>query len=149
LTVLGSLALRLRPLLIGVVVLVLSAGVALADKPPTAGDGRAVASQASGKTVPVVDAADEDADEEKSETDETDETVEAHESSDNCTTDPNTLNATQLAEATHGSIVCWAAHQETPEGYDNHGEFVSWWAHQNNGANHASSHANKGKNHKP
>ena len=30
----------------------------------------------------------------------------------------------------HGSIVCWAAHQTSWDGYKNHGAFVSHWAHQ-------------------
>jgi len=32
---------------------------------------------------------------------------------------------------THGSIVCWAAHQvDWPEWFSNHGAFTRCWAHQ-------------------
>jgi hypothetical protein len=35
----------------------------------------------------------------------------------------------ELAALGHGSYVCWAAHQPTPDGYANHGAWVSHWAH--------------------
>src|SRR5450759_5711518 len=47
--------------------------------------------------------------------------------SPNCATDPTTLTPQQLAAATHGSIVCWAAQQPTPSGYPNHGAWVKHW----------------------
>ena len=60
---------------------------------------------------------------------------------DNCTTDPTNLIGAQLAALTHGSIVCWAAHQPTPAGYANHGAWVSHWAKQN--AGHGAGHSHK------
>jgi len=70
----------------------------------------------------------------------------------NCTTDPTTLTPDQLAAMSHGSIVCWAAQQETPEGWDNHGAWVSHWAKMNHGADASSngktnSSAGKSKGH--
>ena len=132
----STLVHRLRPLLIGLVVLVLTTGVAFAGKPSTPADGQAVASEASGKTVPVVTDENQAEDEDQAEAAEESESeidAEADEASDNCATDPQTLTTEELAELTHGQIVCWAAHQETPEGYDNHGEWVSEWAKQNHG----------------
>ena len=61
---------RLRPLLIGLVVLMFTAGIAFAGKPSTPANGLSVASEASGKTVPVraqVDEEDEEEDEEEEE----------------------------------------------------------------------------------
>ena len=139
---------RLRPLLISLVALILTAGIAFAAK-PTSNPGHAVGSQASGKTVPVAT--------EGQETAEPDESAEPSESpepdtktttdtpdgasNDNCATDPTTLTADQLAAMTHGSIVCWAAHQPTPDGYANHGAWVSHWAKQNAGK--GAGHSNK------
>jgi hypothetical protein len=130
------LARRMRSLLIGLVVLALSAGVALASAPSTpssADQGLANAGSASGRTVPVADpVADSSKDandkDEKAEQDK-DEASE----SDNCKTDPTKLTVKQLAELTHGQIVCWAAHQDTPAGYDNHGAWVSSFAKDNSG----------------
>ncbi|TAJ99036.1 MAG: hypothetical protein EPO36_13550 [Chloroflexota bacterium] len=124
---------RLRPLLIGLVVLMFTAGIAFAGKPSTPADGLAVASEASGKTVPVrAGSEEEDADEDET-IEAEDEEVEAEEAGDNCATDPTGLTAEDLAEVRHGSVVCWAAHQETPEGYANHGAWVSEWARKNHG----------------
>ena len=61
-------------------------------------------------------------------TTETTETTETSESSDHCATDPTTLTPEELAAMNHGAIVCWAAHQPTPDGYANHGAWVSHWA---------------------
>jgi hypothetical protein len=126
---------RLRPLLIGLVVLMFTAGIAFAGKPSTPANGLTVASEASGKTVPV--AAQVDDEEEEDEEDETteaeDEETESEEAGDNCATDPTELTPEELAEVRHGSVVCWAAHQETPEGYSNHGEWMSEWAKKNRG----------------
>ena len=128
---------RLRPLLIGLVVLMFTAGIAFAGKPSTPANGLSVASEASGKTVPVRAQAeeDEDLDEEvDEEAPEAEEQVEAEEEAgDNCATDPTGLTDEALATLRHGSVVCWAAHQETPEGYANHGEWVSEWAKKNHG----------------
>ena len=86
----------------------------------------------------------------------------AADAGDHCATGPTTLTASQLEAANHGSIVCWAAHQATPDGYANHGAFVSEWARKNHGAaatdgagsnaparSDASDHAGKGKTNKP
>jgi len=132
---------RLRPLLIGLVVLMFTAGIALAGKPSTPADGLAVASEASGKIVPVRAQAEEDEDLDEEVDEEADEEapvaeeqVEAEEEAgDNCATDPTGLTDEALAALRHGSVVCWAAHQETPEGYANHGEWVSEWAKKNHG----------------
>jgi hypothetical protein len=128
---------RLRPLLIGLVVLMFTAGIAFAGKPSTPADGLSVASEASGKTVPVRAQAeeDEDLDEEvDEEAPEAEEQVEAvEEAGDNCATDPTALTPEQLADVRHGSVVCWAAHQETPDGYANKGAWVSEWAMKNRG----------------
>jgi len=128
---------RLRPLLIGLVVLMFTAGIAFAGKPSTPANGLSVASEASGKTVPVraQTEGDEDLDEEvDEEAPEAEEPVEAEEEAgDNCATDPTGLTDEALAAVRHGSVVCWAAHQETPEGYANHGEWVSEWAKKNHG----------------
>jgi hypothetical protein len=136
---------RIRPLLIGLVVLMFTAGIAFAGKPSTPANGLSVASEASGKTVPVAAQADEEdeedetteAEDEEDEEDETteaeDEETESEEAGDNCATDPTGLTPEELAEVRHGSVVCWAAHQETPEGYSNHGEWMSEWAKKNRG----------------
>ena len=129
---------RLRPLLIGVVVLLLTAGIALAGKPSTPPAGLAVATEASGKTVPAGASRDEDeAEAQDDEDDVATETVEDadadEEAGENCASDPSGLPVDALAALRHGSIVCWAAHQETPAGYDNHGQWVSEWAKKNHG----------------
>jgi hypothetical protein len=124
---------RLRPLLIGLVVLMFTAGIAFAGKPSTPANGLSAASEASGKTVPVQAQVDEEDEEEDETTEAEDEEVEVEEAGDNCATDPTALTPEELAEVRHGSVVCWAAHQETPEGYSNHGEWMSEWAKKNRG----------------
>lgn len=127
---------HLRPLLISLVALILTAGIAFAAKPSTPANGLAVAAQAAGKTVPVVSTGDENtAPDEETESDE-DTDTETNEDSggDNCATDPTDLTAEQLAALGHGSVVCWAAHQDTPEGFDNHGAWVKSWATENAGS---------------
>jgi hypothetical protein len=121
---------RLRPLLIGLVVLMFTAGIAFAGKPSTPANGLSVASEASGKTVPVAAQADEE-DEEDETTEAEDEETESEEAGDNCATDPTGLTE-ELAEV-RWLRRCWAAHQETPEGYANHGAWVSEWAKKNRG----------------
>jgi len=124
---------RLRPLLIGLIVLMFTAGIAFAGKPSTPADGLAVASEASGKTVPVGAQVDEQSEDEDEPTEAEDEEAESEEAGDNCATDPTGLTPEDLALVRHGSVVCWAAHQETPEGYTNHGAWVSEWAKKNHG----------------
>ena len=149
---------RLRPLAIGLVVLALSAGIALAARPSTS-THRSTTSAHVDSNV---------AGHEQNEATDTDK-PDAAESGDaaadaghHCATNPAALTTGQLAAANHGSIVCWAAHQATPNRYANHGAFVSEWARKNHGADatdganskapvssHASEHAGKGKANKP
>ena len=146
---LSTLANRLRPLLIGLIVLVLSTGVAFAGKPTGPADGPSVASEASGRTVPVANeeqpAAEEDTDSDEEATEEAETEAGGDESSEPCATDPQTLTPEQVTELEHGQVVCWAAHQETPEGYDNHGAWVSEWAKQNHGQAVKGANANAAK----
>jgi hypothetical protein len=139
---------HLRPLLIGIVALLFTAGIAFAGKP--AATGLANAAVHAGKTVPVVaEPSDEEGDEDLDEPAETEETDES-DGGENCATDPTDLTPEELAGMTHGSIVCWAAHQETPEGFDNHGAWVSSWAKQNHGHEEdAASGHGKSKKHLP
>jgi hypothetical protein len=148
---------RLRPLLISVVALILTAGIAFAAKPSTPAPGLTVATQASGKTVPVVSEGDQNTETDQStetSTDaSTDTSTDPAANGDHCATDPRTATPDQLAAMNHGAIVCWAAHQATPAGFANHGAWVSSWAKQNHGADKPAStgtHASaKGKSHKP
>ena len=72
-------------------------------------------------------AQDEDSDEEA---DSDDEGLEDEGDGENCLVDPTTVTPEELATMNHGSIVCWAAHQETwPGEFKNHGAWVSSWAH--------------------
>lgn len=131
---------RLQGLLIALVALALSASLAFGAQPDSPGAaGRANAAVHAGKTVPVANtgdeetAGDEDTDEvEEAAGEETGEETgeEAADAGDHCLVDPTTLTAEELALMNHGSIVCWAAHQETwPEEFKNHGAWVSSWAH--------------------
>lgn len=130
---------RLRPLLIGLIALLITAGIAFAGRPSTPANGPAIASEASGRTVPVAAEqragnGDEDADGDADENLETvEETATDQDAAENCATDPSNLTSEQLGELRHGSVVCWAAQQETPAGYDNHGQWVSEWARKNRG----------------
>jgi len=135
-----AILLRLRPLLVGLVALLFTAGIAFAAKPAAPPPGLAIAAEHAGKTVPVQaeeeEAEDEDSEEqaeEELEEEEADEEGEEAEDAENCATDPTEFTPEELAEVRHGSVVCWAAHQETPEGYDNHGAWVSEWAKKNHG----------------
>lgn len=116
---------RLKGLIIAIVALALSASLTFGAQAPASGFalGSSYEDSQNGDEV----SGDEDANEEE----DTDEATEesSSESADNCLTDPTTLTEEELAAMTHGSIVCWAAQQETPEGYANHGAFVREWAH--------------------
>lgn len=126
-----SILRQFRGMLVAIAILALTAGAAMAGQPATPANGLEVAAQHAGKTVPVVDAAPGEEDEDEDE----DEEVEgAEDTADNCLVDPTGLDEVALAELTHGQIVCWAAHQGTPEGYDNHGAWVSEWARGDHGA---------------
>ncbi|MBI3751958.1 MAG: hypothetical protein HY263_09945 [Chloroflexi bacterium] len=137
---------RYRSPLIAIVALVFSAGIAMAAQPAgSAATGLANASTHAGKTVPA-QATDESAQpDESSEPDASPDDANSSDSANNCSTDPTNLTPEELAALTHGSIVCWAAHQPTPDGYANHGAWVSHWARMNKGADAAAA----GQNHKP
>ena len=144
---------HLRSLAIALVALALSAGLTLGAAAPQASFGLAKAASHTGTTAGSGDVVTAGEDEESGEeTDEdTDEDAagdeDAEEDGDggeNCLVDP-TDPATDLTTLTHGQIVCWAAHQETPEGYKNHGEWVSSWAKGEQGAPEAASGQGHGK----
>lgn len=142
-----SILRQFRGVLVAFAILALTAGVAMAGQPTTPANGLEVAAGHSGKTVPVVD-------EEPGEEEEEEEVEDAEDAADNCLVDPTGLDEAALAELTHGQIVCWAAHQETPDGYDNHGEWVSEWARGDHGAAPDAaadglSHKGQGKANKP
>jgi flagellar hook assembly protein FlgD len=138
--ILQTLLRRFRGPLIAIIAVVFSAGIAMAAQPAgNAATGLANASTHAGKTVPV-QATDES--EEPDESAETD--TESSDASDHCTVDL-TQDASVLAGLNHGSVVCTAAHQDTPDGYDNHGAWVSHWAKMNKGADAAAA----GKANKP
>jgi hypothetical protein len=157
-TILSS---HLKGTLIALVALALSAGVAFAGS----SHGLSVAATHAGKTVPVVvsptepedvnldEVANEDDQDVEDATETEVRTEDASDSADNCTTDPTGMTAEQLAELTHGQVVCWAAHQDTPDGYANHGAWVSEWAKKDTGGEDAATtakttHAAKGLAHK-
>ncbi len=137
---------RLKGIAIAVVALALSASLAFGASPPEAASfGLENAASHAGKTVPVAggdtettgeedEGEDPEDGEEPEEGEDGEEDEESEEAGENCLTDPTTLTEEELAEMRHGSIVCWAAHQETPDGYKNHGEWVSEWAHSGKGA---------------
>ena len=148
---------RLRPLLISLIVLILTAGIAFAGKPSTPADGLAVASEASGNTVPVQarqgdEHGDEDVDAREKAKAKADDDADAldedaGDGGDHCATDPTTASAGELAALNHGAIVCWAAHQATPDEYKNHGAWVSEWARKNHGAEDAAARSGNNGNH--
>ena len=140
---------RFRGALAIVVTLILSTSVAFAGEPASsAANGLSKAASDAARTVPVQATGDEAGADEDTET-ETDEDVETEdsESADNCATDPTNFTPEELAAVTHGSVVCWAAHQPTPEGYANHGAWVSHWAKGDHGGGNASTNSHKGGKH--
>ena len=73
---------------------------------------------------------DEDADEAE-DAEEVEDAEDAEDAGDHCTADPTLLSDDELGAMSHGSIVCWAAHQtEWPAWFSGHGAFVRCWAHQ-------------------
>ena len=128
---------RLRGVFIALAALALSTGMVFGAQPDASLSGLANASTHAGKIVPVkageVEDTDEDVDEDTDEDvdEDLDEAgTEDGDGGDNCATDPTTLDEAALAELKHGSIVCWAAHQEEwPEWFTKHGEHVKCWAH--------------------
>jgi hypothetical protein len=122
-----DILLRFKGVFIAIVVLALSASVTFGAQAPAAGYalGGSYEDNAGTETT-----GDEDTDEAGT-TDETTEEEDAEAGGDNCLTDPTGLTEVELAAMSHGSIVCWAAHQtEWPAWFANHGKFVSCWAHQ-------------------
>lgn len=156
-------AANLRGLAVALVATLLSAGLAFAASPPDGTPGLAKAAVHAGKTVPVQATDEDEATEEDEDTETEDEDTDAEEESaddtgDNCSTDPTALSDEDLAAMRHGSIVCWAAHQDSwPEEFKNHGQWVKSWAtwkapegetsattqSHGNGNGKANGHANK------
>ena len=141
----NSVLRHLRPILISLVALTLTAGIAMAAKPSDAGTRHGP------EAAEVTENADTDTDQgtetdtdtdTETDTDPATEPAPATESApdaatdaaSHCLTDPTTATPEELAVLNHGAIVCWAAHQVTPDGYANHGAWVSEWAHKNHGA---------------
>ena len=114
---------RLRGGAIALVVLALSASLTFGAQAPAS--GYALGGSFKDKPATAGTAGDEETGEDES----TEEDESAGDGGDNCLTDPTGLSEEELAAMKHGSIVCWAAHQETPDGYANHGAWVSHWAH--------------------
>lgn len=130
---------HLRGPLIAIVVLAMSTGLAYAARPT--GDRGAPSTVSNANSSETADPTESEAPEgtESPDASETPDASGSPDSNTNCTTDPTTLTADQLAAMSHGSIVCWAAQQATPEGYDNHGAWVRHWAQMNNGSGNSSS----------
>lgn len=128
---------RLRGLVVAIAALALSAGLAFGAQ-PEGGWGLTNASEHAGKVVPVSagqQETDEDVDEDLEEDLEEDLDEDLDEDAagggENCSTDPRELTEEELAELKHGSIVCWAAHQDEEiwgEEFANHGQWVKSWA---------------------
>jgi len=115
----------LRSFLIALVALAMSASLTLGAAAPQSSFGQITAASQAGNHA---GSGDEETVGEDEETEEDEDAEEAEgDGGENCATDP-TDPETDLESLTHGQIVCWAAHQETPEGYRNHGAWVSSWA---------------------
>jgi hypothetical protein len=123
---------HLRSLCIAIVALAMSASLTFGAAAPQASFGQIKAASHAGTNAGSGDVVTAGEDEET----EGDEEDAEGDGGDNCTTDP-TDPATDLTALTHGQIVCWAAHQETPEGYKNHGAWVSEWARGDHGSDAA------------
>jgi hypothetical protein len=130
---------HLRALSVALLGTAFSAGLVFASPPALpdqASAGLANAGLHAGKTVPVraglldeETTEDTDADEDTDVDEEIEVEALDEEAGDNCATDPTGLTDEELAAMRHGSIVCWAAHQDTwPEEFKNHGQWVSSWA---------------------
>jgi hypothetical protein len=119
---------RLRGILVAIVALVFSAGVTLAGggPAPAADHGLAIASEASGKDVPVRAGGTEETVDEVDE-----EEAEAPEAEETETTDDG-ATCTDVEPTNHGTLVCWAA-QNAPAGWEGtHGAWVSCVARLSN-----------------
>jgi hypothetical protein len=129
---------HLRPLVVAVATLALSAGVVLAggglSMPDAAADGLAKASAAAGKTVPVAaqpeaPAVPEQPEQEPAEEPEQEPAEPAEEADAPCAM----LLDVEDYE-THGAKVCAAAQADVPEDYANRGAYVREVAQDNHGA---------------
>jgi hypothetical protein len=137
----SNLSRHLRGLLIAIVALTMSAGLASAAHPATDRLSHGVQNANTTETSSETDESSE-TEESETESDSSDESA-----GDNCATDPTGLTPEELAALSHGSIVCWAAQQDTPEGWDNHGAWVSHWAKLNHGADASAAGKAKGHSH--
>ena len=116
---------RFRSLLIALVVLGLSAGVALAARPALSARPDTTANQAEGTTEPS-----ESADPSESpEPSESDEPSDAANAADAAATD----TSTGIHPDNHGLLVSEAAQSPTPTGFANHGAYVRTIAQANAG----------------
>lgn len=129
---------RSHALLMAPPILGLSSSLAFAGQLVGSTTSLSTAATHSGKTVPVkvsndgsdsTDATETEAPDPTEAPDATDTTDTTDTgSASNCATDPTNFTTEQFLAATHGSVVCWAAQQPTPDGYANHGAWVSHWA---------------------
>jgi hypothetical protein len=142
---------HLRPLVVAVATLALSAGVVLAGggltMPDAASDGLERAAEAAGKTVPVVarpeaPAVPEQPAQERPEEPEPAEQPEQEPAED--ADEPCAVLPEGEEYETHGAKVCAAAQAPLPEGYANRGEYVSKVARDNHGAEIAAEKAANG-----
>jgi hypothetical protein len=156
---------RSRGLLLALAVLAISATMVLAAKPdssqsPACEHGQsATHTDQTGCTTPEppgnegTDNSDQGTGDTEAPKTEKTETETTDEGGDHCATDPTGLNDSDLAAMNHGSIVCWAAHQTSWDGFENHGAFVSHWAHQgkNDSSQNPAGHGKSawGHSHKP
>jgi hypothetical protein len=121
-----------RGLFVAILTLGLSATIVLAGQPAGSNNGHQSASHADQSEAPDASEAPESCEAQYASEahvgSETPDTNAPTGSNDHCAIDPTTLTPEQLAVMNHGSIVCWAAQQPTPDGYANHGQWVSHWA---------------------
>jgi len=127
---------HLRGALIAIVVFAMSTGIAYAARPAADHATNAVTNTNTEASGEPDESSEPDESESPDESGSPDQS--GGDSGTNCTTDPTTLTPDQLAAMSHGSIVCWAAQQETPEGWDNHGAWVRHWAQMNHGSDASS-----------
>jgi hypothetical protein len=145
-----------RPLLIAMVALAISAAVALAAQTPDAAtDGLTTASDASGRTVPAVEALPSQAAAGQETAAEAQAREQANAATDeqggqaDCTANVGEeAQADQALEAdAHGDAVCSAAQSQTPDGYATHGAYVSETARDNAGTDASAAAGAKGADH--
>jgi cytoskeletal protein RodZ len=126
---------RFRSLLIALVVLGLSAGVALAARPALSARPDTTPNQAEGTTEPS----------ESAEPSESPDPSESDEPSDaaNAAAAAATDTSTGVHPDNHGLLVSEAAQSPTPTGFANHGAYVRTIARANAGHAAANTHGNK------